>query len=147
MINITDNTPQNIHALNAIAQAVLDANTPGVSVSSVSTIHLFDSATVSAQNKAQKIFDNWDNLSPVASSSSLTVGDSDPTIALDSSDDDMAYAVTLDGELYSSGTVEVVAGTATLTLVDPEAGEYVIYFARTSGNFASGSTTITVSES
>lgn len=136
-----------IQALNAIARAVLGENTTGVSVSSNSVIHLVDGASASKQTQAQKILDNWDNLSPVASSSSLTVGDSDPTITQTSSDDDLAYVVTLDGELYSSGTVEVVAGTATLTLVDPEAGEYVIYFARTSGNFASGSTTITVTES
>jgi hypothetical protein len=147
MINITDNSRKNIAALDAIARAVLSTDTPGVSVSSTSTIHLLDSASASKQNQAQKIFDNWANLSPSPSVSSMVVGDADPTITQTSTDDDLAYVVTLDGALYSSGTVSVVAGTATLTLVDPEAGEYVIYFARTSGNFANGSTTITVTES
>lgn len=146
MIDITDSAQLHVDVLNALARAVLDDDTTGVSVSSNSVIHLVDDASASKQTQAQKIFDNWGNLSPVASVSAMVVGAVDPTIVQTSSDDNLAYVVTLDGELYSSSTVSVVAGTATLTLVDPEAGEYVIYFARTSGNFASGSTTITVTE-
>lgn len=147
MIDITAESVFNIVALDGLARAVLGGDTPGVSVGTASTIHLVDSASSAKQNQAQKIFDNWGNLSPSASVSSMVVGDSDPTITQTSSDDELAYVVTLDGGLYSSGTVEVVAGTATLTLVDPEAGVYDIYLARVAGNFASGYTTITVSES
>lgn len=149
MIDIRANTVYPIAALDAIARAVLGSTTYGVSVNEVdgySMIHLDDSATESKQTQAGKIFDNWGNLSPSPSTSSMAVGDADPTITQSSSDADLFYAVTLDGELYSSGTVAVAAGTATLTLVDPEAGEYLIYFSRTAGNFANGSTTITVSE-
>ena len=146
MIDITVNSVYDIVILDSFARAILGENTPGCSVSSKSTIHLVDDANTSSQNKAQKIFDNWGNLSPDASVSNMIVGASDPTITQTSADSDLAYAVLLDGQLYSSGTVAVVAGTATLTLVDPEAGVYDIYFARTTGNFASGSATITVSE-
>ncbi len=146
MINISSETVYSIKALDSIARAILDDDTTGISVSHLSTIHLLDSASTSKQNHAQKIFDNWGNLSPIASVSSMVVGDSDPTITQTSSDDDLFYVVLLDDEMYSSGTVSVIAGTATLTLVDPEAGVYDIYVARTSGNFASGHTTITVTE-
>lgn len=146
MIDITDNTPQHIVALDGIAQAILGADTPGVSVGTVSTIHLFDSASASKQTQAQKIFDNWGNLSPNPSVSSMVIGDADPTITQTSSDSELAYVVLLDGALYATGTVAVIAGTAILALVDPEAGVYEIYFARTSGNFASGQSTITVTE-
>ncbi len=146
MINITSQTVHPIGALDSIARAILDDDTTGISVSSTSTIHLVDSASASNQSQAQKIFDNWGNLNPTPSVSSMVVGDADPTITQTSSDSELAYVVLLDGEAYSSGTVSVIAGTATLTLVDPEAGVYDIYFARTSGNFASGQTTITVTE-
>ena len=117
MIHITDNATPNIQILDSIARAVLGADTTGCSVSDTSTIHLVSDASASKQNQAQKIFDNWGNLSPAASASSLVVGDADPTITVDSADDDLFYAVSLDGELYSSGTVTVNTGTATLTLV------------------------------
>jgi len=147
MINITSQTVHSIEALDGIIRGILDTDVTGCSVSNYSAIHLVDGVSASKQSQAQKIFDNWDNLSPIASVSSMVVGDADPTITQSSSDSDLAYVVLLNSEIYSTGTVSVLAGMATLTLVDPEAGIYDTYFARTSGNFASGHSTITVTES
>ena len=119
----------------------------GVSVGPSGTkLHLPDDASASDQNKAQKIIDNWGNLTLTASTTSMTVGDADPTITEDTNDTDLNYVVLLDGELYGSGVETAVAGTVTLELDSPEAGTYDIYVYRTAGNFASGSVTITVSE-
>jgi hypothetical protein len=145
-ITISSETIYNTTALDGIARAVLGADTTGISIADESIIHLVAEANTSTQNKAQKIFDNWGNLSPVASVSTMVVEDSDPTITQDSPDDELEYVVLLDGKEYSQGTVSVIAGSATLTLADPEEGVYDIYFARTSGNFASGHATITVTE-
>lgn len=147
MTNITNQSILPIVALDKISRLVLGSDVLGCSVSDTSIIHLEDTASASTENQAGKIMDNWGNLNPSPSASSMVVGDADPTITQTSADSDLEFVVTLDGNLYSSGTVTVTAGTATLTLVDPEDGEYIIYFARSSANFASGSTTITVTES
>lgn len=146
MINITVQTETPSSVLDAMARAILGNDTPGVSVGAASTIHLVDSASATKQNQAQKILDNWDNLSPLASVSSMTYGDSDPTITQTSTDVDVNYIVLFDGVEYASGVATVNAGSASLTLIAPEDGIYDIYFFRTAGNFASGSTQITVNE-
>ena len=146
MINITTGTLHNMYVVDTAIKA-LTTTALGVSGGKYGTvIHMADEASASDLNKAQKVFDNWGNLNPSPSSTSIVVGDPDPTIQVSSPDSDLGYVVLLDGGLYSSGTVSVVTGTATLTLVDPEVGTYDIYFFRLAGNFASGSTTLTVNE-
>ena len=119
----------------------------GVSTGPYGTIlHLPDGASASDQNKAQKIFDNWDNLTITIDKTSMDVGDADPVITYDTADTDVGFVVLLDGKIYASGSEAPVAGTVTLELDAPEAGDYDIYVYRRQGNFASGSVSITVNE-
>jgi hypothetical protein len=146
MIEITDATNYPIDVVNNMLTTIVP-DSLGVSTGPYGTrLHLPDDASTSEQNKAQKIFDNWGNLNLTASTTSMTVGDADPTVTYDTSDDDLNYVVLLDGEVYGSGAEAPVTGTVTLELDAPEAGTYDIYVFRTVGNFASGSVTITVSE-
>lgn len=146
-INITDNA---VRPANVVDN-MLKTHVPsafGVSSSSAygTILHLPDSASASDQNKAQKIFDNWDNLSPNIDKTSMNVGDADPVITYETSDAEVGYLVLLDRRVYASGNEAPIAGTVTLELDAPEAGEYAIYVYRKQGNFASGSVSITVNE-
>lgn len=146
MIEITDGTNYPIDVVNNMLTTIVP-DSLGVSTGPYGTrLHLPDDASTSEQNKAQKIFDNWGNLNLTVSTTSMTVGDADPTVTYDTSDDDLNYVVLLDGVEYATGAEAPVAGTVTLELDSPEAGVYDIYVYRTAGNFASGSVTITVSE-
>ena len=144
MIDISSETWRNPHVLDSILKEIVVG---GLSTGPYGVIvHLPDGATASDQNKAQKILDNWGNLSPDIDKTSMNVGDADPVVTFDTADSDMGYVVLLDGKFYGSGSEAVVAGTLTLELDSPEAGEYDIYIYRLQGNFASGSVSITVNE-
>ncbi len=146
MIDITRSQVYPIDVIDLMLKAqVTDAI--GVSTGGYGTkLHLPEEASTSDQNKAQKIFDNWDNLNPSIDKTSMVVGDADPIITYDTADSEVGYVVLLDDDLYSEGMVEAIAGTATLELDSPEAGTYEIYVYRLAGNFASGSVSIIVSE-
>lgn len=149
MINITSDTERPF----AVIQDMISTHVPtviGISTESGTnykmTIHLPDDASASHQNRANKIFDNWGNLNLTASTTTMAVGDTNPTITYDTGDSELNYVILLDGNVYASGTETVIAGTLTLELDSPEAGTYEIYVYRLSGNFASGFVSIIVSE-
>jgi len=133
-----------------IADAVLTESAVSTNNSNHTRIHLPDGATTAQQSIAQSILDNYGALPVSASATALSEGDSDPVMTCDDSsivsDSDMGYVVLLDGDIYAEGTTSVDSGEATLTLVSPIAGVYEVFLYRRTGNYASGSIQITVSE-
>lgn len=149
MYDVSDDTIYNVLALDHVARAVLGADTSGVSIGVNSRIHLVND-TPANRAKAQGIFDNWDGLTVTADKTTMTEGDADPVItcadALIAGDAEVRYLVLLDGEPYAEGTDTVTAGESEMTLVDPVAGVYEVLVCRLTGNYASGSVSITVNE-
>ena len=148
-MDIIDNSSLSFSMLNTMASNLLSSDYRGVSVNSQSKIHLPDDATQQTQDVAQAIFDNYDTLSILSTITNMTEGNpTDPIITnqVALADSQLGYIVTFDGEVYDEGTTPTTAGIATLNLVDPVAGEYIVYLYRLEGNFASGLITITVNE-
>lgn len=150
MIDISTTQVMKATQVDAIVRAV-NPNAFGVSTGGYGThIHLPDDANSTVQQDAQNILDNYGSLSISASVTTLNEGDADPIVTCDdasiSGDSDMGYVVLMDGDIYATGTASVVSGEATLNLVSPVAGEYEVFMYRLSGNYASGSVNITVSE-
>ena len=148
IIDISSNETIDTTCLDAVARSVLGNKTVGVSVMvGLSRIHITDA---SDQSTAETIFNNWGSLTVTADKTVMDEGDADPVVTCNdasiSSDSDVNYIVLLDGDVYASGTTTVTAGEATLNLVSPVDGVYEIFMYRTTGNYASGSVTITVSE-
>jgi hypothetical protein len=147
MIDISINEPLTIAIVDTIARDVLGADVAGVSVSDNTWIHLLDDSQAN-QDIAQAILDNFGALVVTADKTTMIEGDAGPTIscndALIAGDATVNYVVLLDGDDYASGTDVVTVGIADLTLASPVAGVYEIFLYRTSGNYASGSVTITV---
>ena len=147
MINITDNQSWHIAVLDSIARQVLGGDISGVSVGGQSIIHITND-TQANRNNAQAIFDGFGDLAVSASVVSMTEGDTNPVVTCNDSaisgDASLGYLVTMDGIEYASGTVDVTAGEATLTLTEPDEGDYIVYMWRATGDYASGQAEITV---
>ena len=146
-MDILKNVVLPIVAIDLMARNILGDTISGVSVSSNTRVHLIDDSQAN-QGKAQAILDNFDELLISADKTAMTEGDSDPVVschdALIADDSDVNYIVLLDGDDYASGMDTVVAGVVDLTLASPVAGVYEVFIYRTTGNYASGSVTITV---
>lgn len=146
-VDIMSNVMTQIEVVDQMARDVING-VAGVSTNSLgTTIHLTEPTTSNREGKANKILDNWGDLTVTADKTTMSVGDVAPIITVNSATTDVGYAVLLDGTLYSSGTTPVIAGVATLILTSPEAGTYDIYIYRRSGSLMSGMVTIVVSES
>ena len=149
MINVIVNTYLHPIVLDIIARK--NQYCIGVSTEpNKSTVHLDDVASFGDQTKIQNVLDNFGNLAVIAVNALINEGGADPVVtcndALVAGDSDIGYVVLLDGAKYASGTDAVSAGSASLTLLSPVDGEYEIFIYRTTGNYASGSVTITVNE-
>ena len=135
----------NIYLLDTVARAILGDNISGVSAGPRAVIHLLNDSP-SNQVIANTILNQYGSLSVVADKTAMIEGDDDPVITVASTDAELGYFVLLDDEEYDSGDVTVITGVATLNLVDPVAGIYQIFVYRKTGDFASGSIQIIVSE-
>ena len=117
----------------------------GVSTGPYGTIfHLPDGSTTTT---AQAILDGYGDLTVNADKTTMTEGDADPVITVDSGDASLGWLV-LDetGDVYASGDDAPDGGTLTLNLVEPVAGVYRVFVFRKTGDYASGFVTITVNE-
>lgn len=149
MIDIANVNVWNIKTLDVIARDILGEDISGVSVGDNSRIHLLND-NQSNRDKCNAIFSGSAQLTVSASTTSITEGDTDPVITCNDNsiagDADVGYAVLIDGDIYATGTTNVVSGVATLNLVSPIAGVYDIFMYRRTGNYVSNSVQITVSE-
>jgi len=119
----------------------------GVSTGPYGTIlHLAENSSPADQTIANNLLDNFGGLIVSADKTTMTEGDADPIITVSSGDAELGYVVLLDGDEYDTGDVSVIAGTATLNLVNPVAGAYQIFVFRKTGDYASGSVLIMVNE-
>ena len=136
--------------LDAVARDVLGEATSGISVGGgKSRIHLLDNGAINRQ-RATRVLSNFGALRLSASATHLDQGAADPVIrcrdSVISGDSALGYLVTLDGEIYATGSDDVTAGEIALTLSRPEAGEYAVFVWRKRGNYASAIINITVNE-
>ncbi len=148
-MDISKSIVANTTVLDATARAALPSSVSGVSVNSVSIIHLLDDSQAN-QYTANAVLDAYGTLTVTADKTTLTEGGADPVItcndALIAGDAEVGYVVLLDGEVYATGTDTVTSGVSELTLASPVAGKYEVFVYRISGNYASGSVNIIVSE-
>mgnify|MGYP006921610335 CR=1 FL=1 len=146
MIHISRSNMYPGHVLDTMLRAVVP-DAIGVSTGPYGTfLHLADDASLTHQNTAVNLLDNYGGLAVSTDKTSMNEGDVDPVITVSSGDAELGYIVLLDGDEYDSGAVSVITGTATLNLVSPVAGAYQIFVYRKTGNYASGSVTIMVNE-
>jgi len=150
MINITSELQRDTTMIDILARDMIPTTIGASGGVYGAILHLPDGTSASDQNRAQAILDNYDGLTVTADKTTMTEGDPDPIISCIDvqivGDSEVGYAVMMDGEVYDSGTTPVVAGTATLTLVAPTNGIFIICIYRQSDSYASGLTTITVNE-
>ena len=149
-IEISTATDLEMNFLGCMAQDIFEVNFEAVYVEDGKTSIYLLSGSPENQDKANAIFNNYDRLIVNSDKTVMTEGDTDPVIScndvLIAGDSDVGYVALLDGIEYASGTTTVTAGEATLNLVSPVDGEYEIFLYRRTGNYASGSVTIIVSE-
>lgn len=147
-MDISINTNLPISIVDTIARDALGVAVSGISVADNTRIHLLIDSQVN-QDMANDVLSNFGALSGNTDKTSMTEGDADPVVScsdvLIASDTQIGYVVLWDGIEYASGTDAVVAGSVNLTLLSPIAGIYEIFIYRQTGNYASGSVTITVS--
>lgn len=122
----------------------------GVSTGPYGTrVHLPVGTSQATQDKISALLEN-DQLVVSANKIVMDEGDSDPVISCEdaviASDTELGYVALLDGQMYGTGTTTVGAGVAQEILETPLQGVYEIVFFRKTGNYASGSVTITVNE-
>lgn len=140
---------QYIMGLDTIARSIMGDSISGVSIGVNSQIHVINETPENIAT-ASSILSGRDGLVVNSSVTEMTVGDPDPVIVCNDgsifADTDIGYVVLFDELLYDSGTDVLVDGSVDLTLVSPEAGEYVVYIYRLVDNYLSGFVTITVNE-
>lgn len=133
--------------LDAVARAALGNATCGVSTGADSRIHLL-AENMPEQQRASDVLNNFGRLVLTASATRLTAGEADPVISCRdeqiAADDQLAYLVLRADEETMRGALNVVAGACSLTLSQPTAAQYTIFFYRLRGNFASGAVEIHV---
>lgn len=143
MITIDTDTIWDIALLDDIARTILGADTVGVSVGAVSSIHLVNEAQA-VQDMAQAIFDGYNVLSVTAEATgqALTCTCDDPAIANDA---ELGYLVLRDDAVHAKGLVTVTDGSASVT-VDPIAGVYDLIMYRVVGDYRSAVAQLVVHE-
>lgn len=133
--------------LDAVARSALGNATCGVSTGSDSRIHL-RAKNLPEQQRASDVLNNFGALALNASANRLTVGGSDPVISCRAdqiaADERVGYLVLRADEEILRGALEVAQGVCSLTLSQPTAAEYTVFFYRLRGNFASGALHIQV---
>ena len=133
--------------LDAVARAALGNATCGVSIGSDSRIHLL-AENLPEQQRASDVLNNFGALVLTASANRLTAGAADPVIICRdeqiAADDQIAYLVLRADEEILRGALDVARGACSLTISQPTAAEYKVFFYRLRGNFASGSLDIRV---
>ena len=149
-MDVSRNVEMPALSLDAVARDVLGEATCGVSVGGgKSRIHLLDSGALN-RRRAEDILRNFGTLRLSASATNLDQGAADPVIkcrdSAISGDSELGYLVTLDGEIYATGTDRVAAGEISLTLGRPQAGDFAVFVWRKRGDYASAVMNITVNE-
>ena len=133
--------------LDAVARAALGSATCGVSTGSDSRIHLL-AHNLPEQQRASDVLNNFGALTLKASALRLTAGAADPVITCRddqiAADEQIGYLVLRADEEIRRGALDVAGGACSLTISQPTAAEYTIFFYRLRGNFASGSVKIRV---
>lgn len=133
--------------LDAVARAALGSATCGVSTGSDSRIHLL-AHNLPEQQRASDVLNNFGTLALKASATTLTAGGPDPVISCRddqiAADEEIGYLVLRGDEEIRRGTLDVAHGVCSLTISQPSAAEYTVFFYRLRGNFASGALDIRV---
>lgn len=133
--------------LDAVARAALGNATCGVSAGSDSRIHL-RANNMPEQQRASDALNNFGALALKASASRLTAGGSDPVISCRAeqiaADERIGYLVLRADEEILRGALEVANGACSLTISQPTAARYTVFFYRLRGNYASGALDIRV---
>ncbi|MCY4062379.1 MAG: hypothetical protein OXG53_08425 [Chloroflexi bacterium] len=128
--------------LDEVARAALGNATCGVSTGSDSRIHLL-AHNLPEQQRASDVLNNFGTLALTASARSLTAGGADPVISCRddqiAADEQIGYLVLRADEEIRRGALDVARGACSLTISQPAAAQYTVFFYRLRGNFASGS--------
>lgn len=133
--------------LDAVARAALGNATCGVSTGSGSRIHLL-AHNLPEQRRASDVLNNFGALALTASANRLTAGAADPVISCRdhqiAADEQIGYLALRADEELLRGTLDVAHGVCSLTISQPTAAEYTVFFYRLRDNFASGALDIRV---
>ena len=134
--------------LDTVAREALGKATCGVSTGGGSSrIHLLD-GNPHEQQRASDVLNRFGSLSATATVTALTEGEADPLIACrDESiadDEQLGYLILRDGVASMRGKADLQSGVFSLTLRQPNAGDYTIFLYRLRGNFASAALQIRV---
>lgn len=133
--------------LDEVARAALGKATCGVSVGSDSRIHLL-AMNLPEQQRASDVLMHFGLLRLTASAEKLEAGAADPVIhcrdALIAKDERLGFLVLRAGEALMKGSLDIRNGKCSLTLPQPIAAQYTVFFYRNRGNYASGALEIKV---
>ena len=133
--------------LDAVARAALGSATCGVSTGAESRIHLL-SSNLADQQRASDLLNSFGSLRVTASASALKTDETAPVISCRddqiAADQQLGYLVLRGDEVVMRGVLDVAAGACSLTLSQPSAGAYAVFFYRLRGNFASGTVDIRI---
>lgn len=133
--------------LDEVARAALGKATCGVSVGSDSRIHLL-AKNLPEQQRASDVLMRFGLLRLTASAERLKAGAADPVIRcrdeLIAADERLGFLVLRAGEALMKGSLDIRNGKFSLTLPQPIAAQYTVFFYRNRGNYASGALEINV---
>lgn len=133
--------------LDAVARAALGDATCGVSTGANSRIHLL-SKNLPEQQRASDVLNNFGALALKASATRLSAGAADPVVSCRdeqiAADEKVGYLAQRAGEEIMRGELEVVDGACSLTISQPAAAQYTVFFYRLRDNFTSGAVDIRV---
>ena len=133
--------------LDAVARAALGKATCGVSVGTDSRIHLL-AMNMPEQQRASDVLMHFGLLRLTASAERLKAGGADPVIrcrdALIAADERLGFLVLRAGEALMKGTLDILNGECSLTLPQPNAAQYKVFFYRIRGSYDSGAVEIRV---